>query len=80
MRTGSVWNVGIPLGALPEQMDGRFAYLLEVNEKNEYDVCCALTDILCYGHGSVYDQLAEGMQDTVRAISMLMLRIRNMRK
>lgn len=54
-----------------EKMDGRFAYLLEVNEKNEYDVCCALTDILCYGHGSVYDQLAEGMQDTVRAISML---------
>lgn len=54
-----------------EKIDGRFAYLLEVNEKNEYDVCCALTDILCYGHGSVYDELTEGMRDTVRAISML---------
>lgn len=57
--------------AVSEKVDGRFAYLLEVNEKDEYDVCCALTDILYYGYGSVYDELAEGMQDTVRAISML---------
>ncbi|WP_294608396.1 hypothetical protein [uncultured Bacteroides sp.] len=54
-----------------EKIDGRFAYLLEVNEKNEYDVCCALADILSYGHGRVYDELVEGMQDVAQAISML---------
>lgn len=54
-----------------EKIDGRFAYLLEVNEKNEYDVCCALADILSYGHDKVYDELVEGMQDIVQAISML---------
>ena len=42
-----------------EKIDGRFAYLLEVNEKNEYDVCCALADILSYGRGRVYDELVE---------------------
>lgn len=54
-----------------EKMDGRFAYLLEVNEKNGYDVCCALADILNYGHGAIYDELVKGMEDVVQAISML---------
>ena len=54
-----------------EKIDGRFAYLLEVNEKNEYDVCCALADILSYGHGRVYDELVGDMQDVAQAISML---------
>lgn len=54
-----------------EKIDGRFAYLLEVNEKNEYDVCCALADILSYGYGRVYDELVGDMQDVAQAISML---------
>lgn len=52
-------------------MDGRFAYLLEVNEKSEYDVCCALADVLSYGRGAVYDALVEGMQEIVRVMSLL---------
>lgn len=55
----------------PEKIDGRFTYLLEVNEKNEYDICCALADVLSSGHGKVYDELVEGMQEIVQAISML---------
>lgn len=54
-----------------EKMDGRFAYLLEVNEKSEYDVCCALANVLSYGHGRVYDELVAGMEDIAQAISML---------
>lgn len=54
-----------------ERLDGRFAYLLEVNDKSEYDVCCALVDVLGYGHGRVYEDLVEGMEDVVQAISML---------
>lgn len=54
-----------------EKIDGRFAYLLEVNEKNEYDVCCALADILSYGRGRVYDELVGDMQDVAQAMSML---------
>lgn len=55
----------------PDGMDGRFAYLLEVNEKSEYDVCCALADVLSYGRGEVYAELVEGMQETVQAMSLL---------
>ena len=54
-----------------EKIDGRFAYLLEVNEKNEYDVCCALADILSYGRGRVYDELVGDMQGVAQAMSML---------
>lgn len=54
-----------------ERMDGHFAYLLEVNEKNEYDVCCALADVLNYRRGEVYESLVEGMQETARVMSML---------
>lgn len=54
-----------------ERLDGRFAYLLEVNDKSEYDVCCALVDVLGYGHGRVYEELVEDMEDVVQAISML---------
>lgn len=52
-------------------VDGRFAYLLEVNEKSEYDVCCALADVLSYGWGKVYEALVEGMQEMVLALSLL---------
>ena len=54
-----------------DRIDGRFAYLLEVNEENVYDVCCALADVLDYGRGDVYRALVEGMQETVQVISML---------
>lgn len=54
-----------------EKIDGRFAYLLEVNEKSEYDVCCALADVLSYGHGEVYAAVAKGMEETVQVIVML---------
>lgn len=54
-----------------DSMDGRFAYLLEVNEKSEYDVCCALADVLSYGRGKVYEALVEGMQEMVEAMSLL---------
>lgn len=59
-------NVAEPCG-----VDGRFVYLLEVNEKNEYDVCCALADVLSYGRGKVYEALVEGMQEMVLAMSLL---------
>lgn len=54
-----------------ERIDGHFAYLLEVNENNEYDVCCALADALNYRRGEVYESLVEGMQETARVMSML---------
>ena len=54
-----------------EKVDGRFAYLLEVNEKSAYEVSCALADVLSWGCGKVYEDLVAGMQDTVRAMSML---------
>lgn len=54
-----------------DRIDGRFAYLLEMNERNEYDVCCALAGVLDYGRGVVYEALVEGMQETVQVISML---------
>lgn len=53
------------------KVDGRFAYLLEVNEKSEYDVCCALVDVLNFGCGQVYRDLTEGMEDSVRVMLML---------
>lgn len=55
----------------PDRMDGRFDYLLEVNVKSEYDVCCALADVLSYGRGAVYNALVEGMQQMVQALSLL---------
>ena len=54
-----------------DRIDGRFAYLLEMNEENEYDVCCALADVLDYGRGDVYEALVEGMQETVQVMTML---------
>lgn len=54
-----------------EKLDEQFGYLLDVNEKNEYDVCCALVDVLNYGHGPVYEELVRGMTDVAQAISML---------
>lgn len=57
--------------AEPDRVDGRFAYLLEVNEKSEYDVCCALADVLSYGSGEVYNALVDGMQEMVQAMSLL---------
>lgn len=54
-----------------ERLDGRFAYLLEVNVKNEYEVSCALADVLCHGRGEIYEQLADGMQETVKVVMML---------
>lgn len=54
-----------------DRIDGRFAYLLEVNEGNEFDVRCALVDVLNYGSGAVYEALVEGMQETATVISML---------
>lgn len=53
-----------------ERLDGRFDYLLEVNDKSEYDVCCALVHVLTYGHGKVYQELVGGMEDVVQSISM----------
>lgn len=54
-----------------ESMDGRFGYLLEVDERSEYEVCCALVDVLNFGHGEVFDQLVEERKELARAMTML---------
>ncbi|WP_294627035.1 hypothetical protein [uncultured Bacteroides sp.] len=56
---------------MDRSMSGHFDYLLETDEKNEYELCCALADVLNYGDGEVYHSLVEGMQETVQAITML---------
>lgn len=52
-------------------MHGHFDYLLEVDENNEYEVCCALADVLNYGQGRVYEELVEDRQELAQIISML---------
>lgn len=54
-----------------ENIEGRFDYLLDINEKNEYEVCCALADVLSYGRGQVYESLTEGIRETAHILSML---------
>lgn len=53
--------------------DGRFIYLLETDEKNEYAVSCALVDVLTFGKGAVYEKLVAGMEDKVQLLAMLYL-------
>lgn len=54
-----------------EAMDGHFGYLLEVDERSEYEVCCALVDVLNFGHGEVYEQLVGERKELARAMAML---------
>lgn len=54
-----------------EAMDGRFGYLLEVDERSEYEVCCALVDVLNFGRGEVFDQLVGERKELARAMTML---------
>lgn len=56
-------------------MNGRFDYLLEIDEKNEYEVCCALVDVLSCGSGRVYEELVDGREELAQA--MLMLYVEN---
>lgn len=53
----------------------RFDYLLDIDEKDEYEVCCALVDVLSYGSGKVYGELVEGREELARA--MLLLYVEN---
>lgn len=58
-----------------KKANSRFDYLLEVDEKNEYAVCCALADVLTYGSSRIYEELVGEKKDLAK--TMLMLYVEN---
>lgn len=52
------------------EFENKFLYLLDLNTENDYDLSCAVVDVLCYGKGKIYQQLVKDDKDKVDILMM----------